>query len=132
MSENKTDLCICGSGKHYGKCCSPFLSGTKWAKTPEQLMRSRYCAYALGDHGQYLLQTWFPPSATGLTVEALSQRNCEWTQLEVVNKSQTGDKGAVEFKAWFIDDKGDQQVLHEKSVFQRSNGRWLYVGGEVG
>jgi uncharacterized protein YchJ len=37
----------------------------------------------------------------------------------------------VEFKAWFIDGSGDKQVQHEKSVFQRSNGRWLYVGGEV-
>ena len=94
-------------------------------------MRSRYSAYALGDHGDYLLQTWFPPSAKGLTVEALSQLSCEWIKLDVLNKSQSGDKGAVEFKAWFVDDSGDKQVLHEKSVFQRSNGRWLYVGGEV-
>jgi SEC-C motif-containing protein len=125
------NLCICGSGKLFEKCCAPLLSGAKHAKTPEQLMRSRYSAYALGDHGDYLLQTWFPPSAQGLTVEALSQRSCEWIKLDVLNKSQSGEKGTVEFKAWFIDGSGDKQVQHEKSVFQRSNGRWLYVGGEV-
>ena len=125
------NLCICGSGKFFEKCCEPLLNGAKHAKTPEQLMRSRYSAYALGDHGDYLLQTWFPPSAQGLTVEVLSQRSCEWIKLDVLNKSQSGDKGAVEFKAWFIDDSGDKKVQHEKSVFQRSNGRWLYVGGEV-
>ncbi len=94
-------------------------------------MRSRYSAYALGNYGDYLLQTWFPASAKGLTVKALSQRTTDWIKLDVLEKSQKGDKGVVEFNAWFIDDNGDKQVLHEKSVFQRTNGRWLYVGGEV-
>lgn len=94
-------------------------------------MRSRYSAYALGDYGAYLLHTWFPAMAKGLTVEALSLRTCDWVGLEVLKKSQKGDQGMVEFNAWFLDDKGDKQVLHEKSVFQRINGRWLYIGGEV-
>ncbi|MFT5483625.1 MAG: SEC-C motif-containing protein [Halieaceae bacterium] len=94
-------------------------------------MRSRYSAYALGGYGDYLLQTWFPATARELTTAALSLRTCDWIQLEVLNKSQKGDQGAVEFNAWFLNDQGDRQVLHENSVFQRTNGRWLYVGGEV-
>ena len=126
-----TNSCICDSGKLFEKCCSPLLNGTRWAKTPEQLMRSRYSAYALGGYGDYLLETWFPATAKGLTTEALSLRTCDWVALEVLNKSQKGDQGTVEFNAWFINDQGDKQTLHEKSVFQRINGRWLYVGGEV-
>ena len=126
-----TNSCVCGSGKLFEKCCSPFLKGTRWAKTPEQLMRSRYSAYELGSYGDYVLQTWFPATAKGLTVEELSIRACEWVELEVLDKSQKGDQGMVEFNAWFLNDQGDKQVLHEKSVFQRINGRWLYVGGEV-
>jgi len=126
-----TNSCVCGSGKLFEKCCAPFLKGTRWAKTPEQLMRSRYSAYELGSYGDYLLQTWFPATAKGLTVEELSIRTCEWVELEVLDKSQKGDQGMVEFNAWFLNDQGDKQVLHEKSVFQRINGRWLYVGGEV-
>jgi SEC-C motif-containing protein len=125
------NFCICGGSKLFAKCCEPFLNGSRWAKTPEQLMRSRYSAYALGGYGDYLLQTWFPATAKGLTVEALSQRSCDWIELEVLHKSQKGDQGTVEFNAWFQNDEGDKQVLHEKSVFQRTDGLWLYVGGEV-
>jgi SEC-C motif-containing protein len=126
-----TNSCICGSNKAFEKCCAPFLNGSRWAKTPEQLMRSRYSAYALGGFGDYLLQTWFPATAKGLTAESLSQRSCDWIELEVLHKSQKGDQGMVEFNAWFYNDKGDKEVLHEKSVFQRIDGIWLYVGGEV-
>jgi SEC-C motif domain protein len=124
-------LCVCGSNRLYKKCCARFLQGQQQAKTPEQLMRSRYSAYCLGGHGDYLLQTWFPATARGLTVESLSERSCDWLRLEVLDKSQQGDQGFVEFNAWFRRDNGEQDVLHEKSVFQRVAGRWLYVGGEV-
>ena len=124
-------LCACNSQKLFDVCCGRFLSGSEKAKTPEQLMRSRYSAYALGNYGEYLLHTWFPPTARGLTAETLSQRSCEWMGLEVIAKEQTGDQGMVEFKAGFRDENGVHQVMHEKSVFQRIGGSWLYVGGEV-
>jgi SEC-C motif-containing protein len=123
--------CICCSKKPFADCCARFLGGTQQARTPEQLMRSRYSAYALGGHGDYLLRTWFPATAAGLTARELSQRSCEWLRLEILAKQQHGDKGLVEFRARYRDDKGQEQVMHEKSVFQRSGGRWFYVGGEV-
>ena len=88
-------------------------------------------AYALGGHGEYLLQSWFPATAGKLTAELLSQRSHNWFRLEILAKSQQGDQGWVEFNAWYHDPQGLEQVLHEKSVFQRSAGRWFYVGGEV-
>jgi SEC-C motif-containing protein len=123
--------CICGNTKPFAECCERFLAGDRQARTPEQLMRSRYSAYALGGHGDYLLRTWFPPTAGGLTAHELSQPACEWLRLEVLARQQRGDKGLVEFRAWYRDASGSEQVMHEKSVFQRSGGRWLYVGGEV-
>ena len=125
------ELCVCGSGKAMKQCCSRFLSGDQLARTPEQLMRSRFSAYFLGNHGEYLLQTWFPATAKGLSVASLSQRSCDWTRLEVLDKSQQGDQGFVEFNAWFNNDSGSEEALHEKSVFQRVAGHWLYIGGEV-
>jgi SEC-C motif-containing protein len=107
------------------------LSGEAQAKTPEQLMRSRYSAYALGGYGEYLLATWFPATAAGLTAAALDEKTSDWDKLEVLDKSQQGDEGMVEFKAWFREGDGVQKLLHEKSVFTRVRGRWLYVGGEV-
>ena len=94
-------------------------------------MRSRYSAYFLGNYGEYLLASWFPATAQGLTAQALSQRSCDWFKLEILAKSQSGEQGFVEFNAWFHQEDGSQAVLHEKSVFQRVQGRWLYVGGEV-
>lgn len=123
--------CVCGSGKLFAKCCGRFLGGEQRARTPEQLMRSRYSAFALGDHGDYLLQTWFPATAAGLTSEALSMRSRDWIRLEVIAKSQQGDDGTVEFKAWYRREDGGVEAQHEKSVFRRAAGRWLYVGGEV-
>ncbi len=93
-------------------------------------MRSRYSAYALGGYGEYLLSTWFPATATGLTVASLAKRTVDWTRLEVLGKSQQGDDGMVEFIAHFIDE-GEQKAMHEQSIFKRVQGRWLYVGGEV-
>ena len=122
--------CACGSNKQFEYCCGLFLSGKELAKTPEKLMRSRYTAYALGGYGAYLLETWHPAMRKDLSVENLSERHCEWSKLELLGKSQKGDKGIVEFKAFFISKSGSKEVLHEKSYFQRIAGRWLYVGAE--
>ncbi|MCP4475976.1 MAG: hypothetical protein GY821_15710, partial [Gammaproteobacteria bacterium] len=39
--------CPCRSGQLYRQCCEPLIRGQQHAKTPLQLMRSRYIAYAL-------------------------------------------------------------------------------------
>ena len=38
--------CPCGGGA-YGSCCGPLIAGEQLAITAEQLMRSRYSAFAL-------------------------------------------------------------------------------------
>ena len=95
-------------------------------------MRSRYTAYALGGHGDYLLTTWFSATSAGLTAESLSKKTLEWIKLDVLKSQQTGDKATVEFNAFYHElDDSKIQVMHEVSVFQRISGRWFYVGGEV-
>ncbi len=125
--------CICGKPKPFARCCGQFLSGEKYAKTPEQLMRSRFSAYALGGYGEYLISTWFPDSAKGLTVSELSQKTVNWQRLEVILSSQQGDKGTVEFKAWFykLSSSDNMECMHEISDFVRIQSRWFYVGGRV-
>ena len=120
--------CLCGRNKPFEQCCGRYLSGKQFAKTPEQLMRSRYSAYALGGYGQYLLDTWHSMMSQGLSAEDLSQQHYEWTGLEVLNKTQSGDSGTVEFKAYYNDKDQQQHVMHENSCFQRVAGRWFYVG----
>lgn len=123
--------CLCGRPKAFNECCGRFINGLQYPKTPEQLMRSRYSAYALGGCGDYLLATWHPMTSQGLTAQELSRSNTRWSHLEVLEKSQQGDNGFVEFKAYFIGENDQLACLHEKSVFKWIKGRWHYVGGEV-
>jgi len=125
--------CICGKSKSFIKCCDVFLSGKKNAKTPEQLMRSRFSAYALGGHGEYLISTWLPASANGLVASELSKKTVDWKKLEVISSSQQGNSGVVEFKAWFYKSplSNELEFMHEISEFIRIESRWYYVGGLV-
>lgn len=126
-----TEYCFCDSNKPFKQCCEPLLNKNAVAKTPKQLMRSRYTAYALGGYGEYLLFTWLPESSKGLTVTSLSEKNHEWVKLEILHAKQKGNKGIVEFNAYYKGDDDSLNVLYEKSSFQRIEGRWYYIDGEV-
>lgn len=126
--------CVCGKSTPFLKCCGRFLLGKQKAKTPEQLMRSRFSAYALGGYGEYLFSTWLPASAKGLVVSELSAKTVDWQRLNVISSSQQGDNAVVEFKAWFYTSPSSDkmEIMHEISEFVRIQSRWFYVGGQVG
>jgi SEC-C motif-containing protein len=126
-----TDKCICCSGKAFEHCCQPLLLGKRVAKTPVQLMRSRYSAFALGGYGDYLLKTWGVAGAIGLKAAELSVRNIDWLSLEIVSNSQKGNAGFVEFKATFLDSNKEPAIHHEHSRFERDAGQWRYISGEI-
>ena len=127
---NKAD-CPCGKGK-LAACCGRFLSGAELAQTAEQLMRSRYSAFALGDEA-YLRATWWPET---LPDEPLTGENdVKWIGLEVRQHEHANDsdEASVEFVARFKVG-GRAHRLHEISRFVRhadADGqlRWYYVEG---
>jgi len=87
-------------------------------------MRSRYCAFALGD-AAYLLATWqadFRPA----TLELDSQ--IRWIGLEILARAQGAQQASVEFEATLLR-SGTVSALHERSEFVREDGRWLYTRG---
>ena len=122
--------CVCGSNKQFVQCCQPLLDNIRSATTPEELMRSRYSAYALGGYGNYLLSTWFAPMATDLSIAELSRSNVDWVALQIIDTGVDNNSGWVEFKASY-QDNNDVIEMHEKSVFIRQRSRWFYIGGEV-
>ncbi len=128
-----SDLCICGSGRQFGKCCEPFLNYTAKPKTVKQLVRSRYAAYALGEssHREYLVRTWHPATAQNIRMADLIAEGHVWKALEIIDANQKGDLGRVEFKAIYSVDDGPDQIHHEKSAFHRNKGVWLYLEGKV-
>lgn len=123
--------CRCDSGKPFARCCGPFLSGREQARTPKQLMRSRYTAYALGGHGDYLMKTWHPGTVGPLSAEILDEVTLDWRGLEILDEDQKGDRGRVDFKATCVDEAGNSHVHHEHSAFLRVKGKWLYVEGKM-
>lgn len=123
-------LCICCSTKPFQRCCEPFLNGTSNVKTPVQLMRSRYAAYAMGGNGRYLKETWLPDAAQNLSSVELSNKTVAWQGLEILDKTQKGDVAMVEFKALYLD-KGKLLTHHEKSIFQRIKGQWYYARAQM-
>ena len=122
--------CPCLSGETYEACCGRFHDGRADAPTAEQLMRSRYSAFAVGD-ADYLRRTWHAPTRPA---ELEVDPGVRWTRLDVLGTRGGGPfdtEGTVEFRAHYRAD-GVPGSQHEVSRFLRVDGRWLYVGPERG
>ena len=123
------DACPCGSGDQYQRCCLPLHVGERQAATAEELMRSRYTAYAFEEF-DYVWATWYPRTRPDESVTGTGQ---QWFGLEIIDvvDGQPGDEsGEVEFRAHF---RRDQRTgtLHERSRFAVRARRWFYLDGEA-
>ncbi len=92
-------------------------------------MRSRYSAFARGD-ATYLLATWHPRTRPA-TLDL--EPGLRWLGLEVRQHRSTGnDSAEVEFVARSRPaGSGPAHRLHERSRFQREDGRWYYLDGDL-
>jgi SEC-C motif domain protein len=121
-----TTSCPCGSGKIYAECCGPIHAGYLRASTAEQLMRSRFSAYADPDVA-YLLRSWH--SSTRPKRLELDRRT-RWTRLEILDTTDGGPfhtTGTVEFRAYYREGHGAERFMQENSTFAREDGAWVYV-----
>jgi SEC-C motif-containing protein len=112
----------------YSACCEPFHDGQA-ATTAEQLMRSRYSAYALG-RTDYVFRTWHPRTRPD---DLENDPGLGWDGLEVLRTRAGGAEdatGVVEFRARYRTHDG-ADTLHETSRFERRAGRWVYVDSDV-
>lgn len=123
--------CTCMSGKSRAECCGPYLSGEVDAPTPEALMRSRYSAFC-DKNLEYVEQTTDPQALSDFDRAATQawMDGAEFSKLEVLKSSQDGNKGMVEFKAYFTMD-GKSEVHHEISKFRKQAGVWYFRDGKV-
>nr|WP_186471881.1 YchJ family metal-binding protein [Synechococcus sp. BMK-MC-1] len=128
-------VCPCGSGAPLASCCGVFHQGLAKAQTAEQLMRSRYSAYALGEIA-YLMAT-HPEPQTSLQQRRrelrASSRQVRWIALEILAVERGGIEdcqGTVQFAAHCIA-SGQRRCLEETSLFERRDGQlsgdWLYI-----
>jgi len=126
-----TKTCPCHSGRRFAECCGPILRGGRKAETPEELMRSRYAAFALGE-ADYLAKTLCAdhPDKTE-TAAADYQRAREglrYLDLCIMHTSTEGDVGEVLFYARIFE-RGVDRSFVELSGFVREDGDWKYASG---
>ena len=115
--------CPCQSGLDYAHCCQPLHQG-KPAASPEALMRSRFCAFAL-KNTDYIAQSWhLSQRPAGLDLDDDQQ----WLALEIIASDEDGDTGWVHFRATSKDRQG-LAALEERSRFVKENGHWYYLDG---
>jgi SEC-C motif-containing protein len=102
-------------------------------KSVRQLVRARYSAYAAGagKHREFLIRSWHPQTARNINILDISNDNFTWKGLQIINAVQKGDLGQVEFKAFYVEEDGTEHVHHERAMFHRIKGLWLYVEGQI-
>ena len=127
-----TTLCPCGSKTSYNSCCEPIISGKKPAATAEKLMRSRYTAFTQANV-DYLMRSWHSETRNLEEKNEIAQwaKDVIWLKLEIEQVEaglENDTQGTVTFKAYFEESKSIYKI-HEKSIFYKENGLWVYHSG---
>lgn len=128
-------ICYCCSGREFEDCCQPFIGGIKKPVTAEELMRSRYTAYATAQI-QYILRSTHPSIRKFHDADSIEQwaKSSRWQKLEIISAtggSASDKQGTVEFKAFYFDANNQPQIHHENSNFRKELGKWFFVDGKV-
>lgn len=133
----KPSACPCGRGA-YQSCCGPLIAGEQLAATAEQLMRSRYSAFALAVRNpqamEHLLRTHPEAGQTAVARRKALKASCrtvQWISLTILDCQNGGpldQHGTVTFEARWRDHDRREGVLKECSRFSRGEaGEWLYL-----
>ena len=115
--------CKCGSGKSFKECCEPFIKGTTLPNSPEELLRSRYVAYAT-QKVEYIQATTHPDKLETFSLEGAKEwsKNTVWNKLEIDGCPKSDQ---VEFTAWYTEE-GEEIRHHEVSTFKKKGDRWYF------
>lgn len=122
--------CPCCSQLNYDDCCRTYIEEQDYPTQPQALMRSRYTAFTQANM-PYIIKTMRGKAAMDFNVEESTEwsRQIKWLGLKIVSADEVDlsmPTGFVEFIASFKD-QGQLRKLHERSEFQRIDGRWYYV-----
>ena len=135
MKTDRDIECPCCSGKPYRDCCRPYHQGEE-AENALILMRSRYSAYTL-NHAEYIVRTTHPRHpAVSKNLQQWKEEilkfamNTIFEKLEVLDFAEQPDRAIVIFIAHLKQDDEDA-TFTERSFFAKTDGRWLYVNGDV-
>ena len=128
----KNNLCPCGSQRIISQCCEPIILGTEDAPTAEALMRSRFVAFTKADI-TYLMKSHHSTTRPIKDKKNMERwaKSVQWMGLVILGTEagqEKDNRGMVEFRALYLEN-GELQQIHEKSKFEKENGKWAYVSG---
>jgi SEC-C motif-containing protein len=123
--------CPCDDNTLYKDCCYKAHDVIENVITAEQLMRSRYSAFVLGNI-EYLMKSHHSTTRPEAEKEEILKwaKAVDWIRLEVLSCSnglENDPEGTVEFKAYFKENS-IVSVIHEDSKFIREHNYWVYLG----
>ncbi|PUE63538.1 YchJ family protein [Arcobacter caeni] len=135
MKFSPNDICPCGSTKKYKKCCKPFHDKITFPKTALELMKSRFCAFAVLN-AEYIIFTShennpdFINDLKSWNEDILDfSKNTSFNKLEIIDFVDGEVESFVTFKATLFQNKIDISFI-EKSRFLKVEGIWKYVDGQ--
>jgi len=121
--------CPCGSGRLLAECCLPVIRGEREAANPEELMRSRYSAFALGEV-DWIMASHHPDTVGEIDRDEVEQwsASSEWLGLRIreTEGGESGDDtGTVTFRARYK--VQGRQVDHvEHAHFEKDGASWRF------
>lgn len=125
--------CPCNPQKTYKTCCAIAHENIAAVTTAQQLMRSRYSAFVMGNVN-YLQRSQH--SSTRISDNEANEigkwtKTVQWLKLEILETTrglERHSEGNVHFKAFYMEN-GLTQIIEEDSNFIREHGYWVYVNG---
>lgn len=96
-------------------------------------MRSRYSAFCLKNM-DYVKKTTDSQAVMDWAANEAWAQQAQFTKLVILNSSDEGNKGLVEFQAFYkVEIEGQEQELshHEVSRFRKHHGVWYYRDGRI-
>jgi SEC-C motif-containing protein len=138
--------CPCGSNLIFQKCCFLIISEEVKAISSEQLMRSRYSAYATKS-ANYIYNTYAESSKALQSIRDISMwaKETKWLKLIIhsaseysLNKDNDSTNSSNEdnnyptvcFSAYYRH-QGTYYLMKETSRFMLEDSQWRYLDGEV-
>lgn len=126
--------CPCNPENSYKNCCYPLHIHERKAKTPLELMKSRFSAYAM-ELSDYIMETTHPKNPNYLKDKSKWERSINesysgvlFKKLEILEHTHNDVEGYVTFVAT-LEKLGQDISFQERSRFIFENSNWYYLDG---
>ncbi|MBL4940818.1 MAG: SecC motif-containing protein [Colwellia sp.] len=137
------NLCFCGSTQRFSCCCQLLIEQKAFPQTPEQLMRSRFSAYVVGN-SPYIYATYAKSSQASQSLKEIDDwsNSCTWIALHIHSGSDIAQIDSpeqfVEFSAFYVANntlcelrENSRFIVEINTTNENQNPHWCYLDGDI-